>query len=323
MAISEETRPSGNFHSIWVEGRPLYGLMTFGVEAQVLGGVLPQIPGAVDELRRSPSRWSRRRASGCRERSGTSRCSSRSRARTPRAGGPSAAASTCSCMVRGQLLVLPLPAVGEVEEELLPGLRVDRLRVPQPVGRVRLRRSRPRPAGASILSRTAPSTLKGRGENVRHPCSYRPTSYESGGLPLAPDTHVRDASAVPAAHPHRRPVPCSEPSYSRRSSFCSPHRQRQPPRPTAPRSSAIRPSRSGRSCKVFGPYGQQALAVAWCESRWYKWASNGQYLGLFQMGSFARARYGHSTSNAWVQVRAAYRYFVELGRDWSPWSCQP
>ena len=38
-----------------------------------------------------------------------------------------------------QLVALPLPAVREVEDELLARLRVDRLRVPQPGGRVPLR----------------------------------------------------------------------------------------------------------------------------------------------------------------------------------------
>ena len=76
-------------------------------------------------------------------------------------------------------------------------------------------------------------------------------------------------------------------------------------------------------CKTFGPYCSQALRVSWCESRHYVWARNGQYLGLFQMGSFARSRYGHSYNNAWVQARAAYRYFVDSGRDWSPWACKP
>lgn len=76
--------------------------------------------------------------------------------------------------------------------------------------------------------------------------------------------------------------------------------------------------------KVFGPrYGPQALRVSWCESRYWVWAHNGQYLGLFQMGDYARSKYGHSYNNAWVQARAAYRYFVESGRDWSPWACRP
>ena len=74
--------------------------------------------------------------------------------------------------------------------------------------------------------------------------------------------------------------------------------------------------------KVFGPrYAEQALRVSWCESRFWVWANNGQYLGLFQMGSWERRTFGHSSNNAWVQARAAHRYFVESGRDWSPWAC--
>ena len=75
-------------------------------------------------------------------------------------------------------------------------------------------------------------------------------------------------------------------------------------------------------CKVFGRYCSQAIRVSSCESGHHTWAQNGQYLGLFQMGYYARSRYGHS-SNAWGQARAAYRYFVDSGRDWSPWSCKP
>lgn len=75
---------------------------------------------------------------------------------------------------------------------------------------------------------------------------------------------------------------------------------------------------------VFGPYAWQALAVVRCETggTYSVWASNGQYQGLFQMGFAERARYGHG-NNAWAQARAAYRYFVASGRDWSPWACKP
>lgn len=74
-------------------------------------------------------------------------------------------------------------------------------------------------------------------------------------------------------------------------------------------------------CTVFGSYCQEALAVAWCESRLRTTAQNGQYLGLFQMGSYARGLFGHG-STAHAQARAAHRYFVRSGRDWSPWSCR-
>lgn len=47
-------------------------------------------------------------------------------------------------------------------------------------------------------------------------------------------------------------------------------------------------------------------------------ARNGQYLGLFQMGGWARARYGHG-STAYAQARAAHRYYMDSG--WSGWEC--
>ena len=73
---------------------------------------------------------------------------------------------------------------------------------------------------------------------------------------------------------------------------------------------------------VFGPYAGQALRVAYCESRYSVYASNGQYLGLFQMGEFARGRYGHGWS-AWAQAISAYRYFADAGYSWGPWACKP
>jgi hypothetical protein len=75
-------------------------------------------------------------------------------------------------------------------------------------------------------------------------------------------------------------------------------------------------------CHVFGSYCRQAVQVARCESGVQTTAQNGQYLGLFQMGSSARRIFGHGES-AIEQAEAAYRYFVRSGRDWSPWSCKP
>jgi hypothetical protein len=74
-------------------------------------------------------------------------------------------------------------------------------------------------------------------------------------------------------------------------------------------------------CDVFGENCDEAVAVAWCESRLDTKARNGQYLGLFQMGSHERELFGHGPS-AHDQATAAHRYFVESGRDWSPWSCR-
>ncbi len=75
-------------------------------------------------------------------------------------------------------------------------------------------------------------------------------------------------------------------------------------------------------CRVFGDHCKEALAVARCESGLQTDAQNGQYLGLFQMGSSERRIFGHGSSPA-AQATAAHRYFVASGRDWSPWSCKP
>jgi hypothetical protein len=76
---------------------------------------------------------------------------------------------------------------------------------------------------------------------------------------------------------------------------------------------------------VFGPDASGAWRVALCEGGRpvpSVNATNGQFLGMFQMGSFARGAYGHGTY-ALAQARAAWRYFVASGRDWSPWECKP
>jgi hypothetical protein len=75
-------------------------------------------------------------------------------------------------------------------------------------------------------------------------------------------------------------------------------------------------------CHVFGRYCREALAVSWCEAKWNPRAHNGQYLGAFQMGSSERRLYGHGET-VLEQARAALRYFLASGRDWSPWSCRP
>jgi len=74
-------------------------------------------------------------------------------------------------------------------------------------------------------------------------------------------------------------------------------------------------------CAVFEGRCQEAIAVAWCESHLQTTARNGQYLGLFQMGSYERQLFGHGPT-AHEQAVAAHRYFVTSGRDWSPWSCR-
>jgi hypothetical protein len=75
-------------------------------------------------------------------------------------------------------------------------------------------------------------------------------------------------------------------------------------------------------CRIFGPDCTAAVRVARCESGLRTDAVNGQYLGLFQMGWNERRLFGHGPT-AEAQARAALRYFIVSGRDWSPWSCRP
>lgn len=86
--------------------------------------------------------------------------------------------------------------------------------------------------------------------------------------------------------------------------------------------SSARSTPEGAIRFVFGGYADQALAVARCESGYSVNATNGQYLGLFQMGDYARSAYGHGP-DALTQARSAYAYFAASGYDWSPWSCRP
>lgn len=76
---------------------------------------------------------------------------------------------------------------------------------------------------------------------------------------------------------------------------------------------------------AFGRYGGDAWKVALCEGGSpvpSVYAQNGQYLGMFQMGTGERSRYGHSYTPL-GQAVAAYRYFAATGYDWSPWECRP
>lgn len=95
------------------------------------------------------------------------------------------------------------------------------------------------------------------------------------------------------------------------------------PKGIARRLAVARPEAPGAVvCRVFGAHCAEALKVSRCESGLRTDAQNGQYLGLFQMGSSERRIFGHGSS-AEEQAKAAHRYFVTAGSDWSPWSCKP
>ena len=108
----------------------------------------------------------------------------------------------------------------------------------------------------------------------------------------------------------------------RRAAIRERQQERRERRLAARRRAAALQTPAGAICAVFKGHCRDALAVARCESNLSIHAQNGQYLGLFQMGSYARGRFGHGWTPL-VQARAAHRYFVQSGRDWSPWTCKP
>ena len=70
---------------------------------------------------------------------------------------------------------------------------------------------------------------------------------------------------------------------------------------------------------VFGSAADEAVRVFRCESGLSIYANNnGTYLGIAQMGPYARSRYGHSNTLL-GQLRAAYAYYRDAG--WRPWEC--
>ncbi len=67
---------------------------------------------------------------------------------------------------------------------------------------------------------------------------------------------------------------------------------------------------------------REAVDVAACESGLDPTATNGQYLGLFQMGSYHYWRFGGgSWDDPVVNAAAAESLYDEQG--WQPWSCRP
>lgn len=79
---------------------------------------------------------------------------------------------------------------------------------------------------------------------------------------------------------------------------------------------------------------EQAIRVAWCESRWTTTDITGQYVGVLQLGTSERAEYGlgayasgdggvASGASIVLQVRSGYRMFVAAGRSWARWQCRP
>lgn len=82
--------------------------------------------------------------------------------------------------------------------------------------------------------------------------------------------------------------------------------------------------------KAFGHLGQgvvnEAGRVACCESGWGPRAVNGQYRGLFQLGSNFNgtiAFYGGDVFNAYTNAQVARDSYIQRGHSWSAFSCRP
>lgn len=94
--------------------------------------------------------------------------------------------------------------------------------------------------------------------------------------------------------------------------------------PAAPTAAQDTAATKRAICTVFGSrFCGQALRVARCESGYSVWATNGQYVNVFQMGYRERQRYGWHVagSPAWVAARAAYNYFRASHYSWRAWTC--
>ena len=80
--------------------------------------------------------------------------------------------------------------------------------------------------------------------------------------------------------------------------------------------------------QVFGPYGDQAVRVAMCESSMNPNAYNGVLgaAGLFQIipGTFASTSYaGQNVYDPATNIKAAHEIFARDGYSWREWACQP
>ncbi len=71
-----------------------------------------------------------------------------------------------------------------------------------------------------------------------------------------------------------------------------------------------------------------AIDVAWCESRGKPGAVNGRYGGLFQIGPTEWRKFGRGNRFDPIDnSAAAYRYYQYsakyTGNGWRPWQCRP
>jgi hypothetical protein len=106
------------------------------------------------------------------------------------------------------------------------------------------------------------------------------------------------------------------------------------PKPTAtpaPRVTGAAPSTQAiinEILSVFGPYGNQAVNVARCESGFNPNAVNpsSHASGIFQFlwSTWSTTSYAsYSPFDAYANIHAAYQVFTRDGHSWREWTCQP
>ena len=103
--------------------------------------------------------------------------------------------------------------------------------------------------------------------------------------------------------------------------------------PSAPSRAAVSNSVPDLIEQAFGIYSGQALAIAKCESGYDPLAYNPtpvwvnghaeHAMGVFQIipSTFARVSSGNAY-NAYDNIQAAYKIFVQDGYSWREWECQ-
>jgi hypothetical protein len=153
---------------------------------------------------------------------------------------------------------------------------------------------------------------KGAGRHHRHHVRHHRHRSASGRKPLAVVTLARLASQARRVHRHH-PGRSAGAVFAR---LCrrwrTAHRRPRPGNVVG--SVRLAATRYGLSADGM-------LRVARCESNLQRAAANGQYLGLFQLGSYARERYLRGDwRDAYANAMAAAQYAHEAG-GWSPWTC--
>jgi hypothetical protein len=68
---------------------------------------------------------------------------------------------------------------------------------------------------------------------------------------------------------------------------------------------------------------EQAVSVAWCESRLEPWVIGGDNYGLFQINAVHAYRVGGVDALLDPEVNTRLAYDIWLAQGWAPWGCRP